>query len=65
MEESLTPLMAIKTYCFDCSGNSWKEVRECHMEKCPLWKYRQGKSGKKRNLTPAQRKLISERLHKG
>ncbi len=33
---------AIKTYCFQCSGESQKEQEDCEMDTCPLWRYRLG-----------------------
>jgi len=34
---------AIKTYCFQCSGENRKEQEACEMDTCPLWPYRLGK----------------------
>jgi len=58
--KNLTPLKAIKFRCVDCSGGSYKEVKECpcyedngSIEKCPLWLYRFGKRPKEKpELTP-------------
>lgn len=33
---------AVKKYCFQCSGNSNKEVVLCHIFDCPLWEWRCG-----------------------
>ncbi len=38
----LTPLKAIRAKCLDCSGNSQKYARECHIQDCSLWRYRMG-----------------------
>ena len=33
---------AIKQNCLDCQGGSFKERRDCTVEDCPLWPYRNG-----------------------
>lgn len=38
----LTPMRAIRHKCLECSGGSQYEVRECPIEKCPLYAYRFG-----------------------
>ena len=44
----MTKTKAIKTYCFECAGESNKEVTLCSAFDCPLWDYRTGaKSGTK------------------
>ena len=37
-----TPMKAIRLKCLDCCAGQAAEVRRCHIEKCPLWKYRFG-----------------------
>ena len=37
---------AIKRKCFECAGESPKEVTLCHIVDCPLWPYRFGYSMK-------------------
>jgi len=56
----ITPIKAIRRKCLDCSGGSYKEVKECpcfedngSIEKCFLWPYRLGKKPKEKpELTP-------------
>jgi len=43
----LTPLKAIRAHCIECSGGEKKEVKECPMERCPLYPYRMGKRPQK------------------
>ena len=43
-----TPLQAIKQYCFECVGNSYKERELCDMENCLLHPFRLGKSLKRK-----------------
>lgn len=67
--KSLSPLMAIKAYCKDCSGNSVSEVKLCprdgvHSFLCPLYRYRQGKTGRSRNYSDEQRKKMAQNLQK-
>ena len=38
----LTPIKAMRKKCLDCTADSYKEVRECHIISCPLWLYRKG-----------------------
>ena len=33
---------AIKKFCFECAGDSNKEVTLCSVVTCPLWEYRVG-----------------------
>lgn len=37
-----TPLKAIRAKCLDCTNGQNIEIRECRIEKCPLWEYRMG-----------------------
>lgn len=37
-----TKAKAIKEFCFECSGDSAKEVTLCVCPGCPLWPYRTG-----------------------
>jgi len=39
----LTPIKAIRANCLECMCGSYKEVRECTIDDCPLWPYRFGK----------------------
>jgi hypothetical protein len=41
-----TPIKAIRAKCLECSNDQVKEVRECTIEKCPLYEYRMGKRPK-------------------
>lgn len=41
---TLTPLRAIRAACLDCCAGQRTEVRECHLEDCPLWPYRMGRN---------------------
>lgn len=38
--KKLTPIRAIRQYCFECSGYSKKEVKLCPIDDCPLYKFR-------------------------
>lgn len=58
----MTPLQAIKQFCFLCSGENRAEVKRCTSPKCPLYPYRTGKSGAKREMTDEQRAAAAERL---
>lgn len=44
----MTKTQAIKKYCYDCAGESNKEVTLCPAFDCPLWEFRTGaKAGTK------------------
>ena len=40
----MTRAKAIKKHCFDCAGESYKEVVLCELPLCPLWPFRLGNS---------------------
>ena len=61
--ETLTPLKAIKKYCFECSGENRAQVRGCSALGCPLYPFRLG-HGAGRQMTEEQRQLATERLQK-
>ena len=54
-EGVLPPAKAIRAKCLECSNFQPSEVRECHLEDCPLYHYRFGKNpftGRKGNPNP-------------
>ena len=59
-------LKDIRRKCLDCCGYSAAEVRACGIEACSLHPYRMGTNPfrKARELSPAQRNAIGERLAK-
>ena len=66
-KEPKSPLKAIRAYCLCCSNNSVKEVSDCQVgEKCSLFKWRFGKNPftKRKEMTPEQRKILSDRMKK-
>ena len=56
-------LMAIKRKCFDCSGASKSEVRNCAFKDCALHPFRQGKNPN-RTYRPEERVRRAEHLAK-
>ena len=38
-----TPIKAIRQNCLNCSGGSYKEVKQCVIHNCPLYPYRMGR----------------------
>lgn len=50
MTHGITPLQAIRAKCVDCQAGSFKEVRDCRSEKCPLWPYRFGKNPNRKGI---------------
>ena len=47
MNNTLTPVKAIRAKCLDCCCGQMKEVRLCTAENCPLYPYRMGKRPKR------------------
>ena len=44
--KKLTPMKAIRAYCLECSGDSFRNVKLCVMSDCPLYPYRMGRRPK-------------------
>ena len=44
MSKSLSPVKAIKKFCYECAGESAKERKMCEMTDCPLYPFRLGKN---------------------
>ena len=59
-EKVVTPMMAIRAKCLECSCGNPVEVRECLIDKCALYPFRFGKrpavppTVKKKERTAAQ-----------
>jgi len=64
MTPKISPMRAIRAKCLECSNGSVREVRLCPITDCNLYPFRMGRNPyiKKRELSPEQRKIISERL---
>jgi hypothetical protein len=43
-KKRLSPLRAIKMFCWECMGYAINEVKDCQGEDCPLYKFRFGKN---------------------
>lgn len=54
----MTRARAIAKHCFECAGNSHKEVTLCHIFDCPLWEYRTGQSLKSKAYQHRMRKAV-------
>ena len=46
----LTPIKAIHANCMDCSGYQPKEIRNCHITDCPLYRFRMGKNPRRAGI---------------
>lgn len=46
----LTPLKAIRSQCFECSGGSTLEIRNCAISDCPLFEFRFGKNPHRKGI---------------
>jgi hypothetical protein len=51
LQRRFQPLKAVRYKCLDCSGGSWKEVRNCEITECPIWDFRFGKNPKVKQCT--------------
>lgn len=60
----MTPLQAIKEFCFLCCGENSAEVTRCTAPNCPLYPFRKGHSSEGRKLTDEQKAQAAERLKK-
>jgi hypothetical protein len=57
-------LKVITEKCLDCCCGERKQVKDCTVEKCALWPYRNGTNPtrKKRTMSEEKRAEIGERL---
>lgn len=62
--EITNPVKAIRAFCLGCSGDSPSEVKNCPVEKCPLYPFRFGKNPyrQRRELTEEERQILRDRL---
>lgn len=60
----MTPLKAIKQFCYECSGDSYYEAKACTAPHCPLYPFRLGHDTTKttRKMTDEQRAAAAARL---
>ena len=64
VRENTNVLRAIKLKCLDCSTYNINEIKECPVNKCPLYPFRLGKNPfrKKKELSEEERNKLSERM---
>ena len=63
VSENTNVLRAIKLKCLDCSTYNINEIKECPVNKCPLYPFRLGKNPfRKRELSEEERNKLSERM---
>ncbi len=48
--KTLSPIKAIRKNCLECCNESPKEVKECTLENCPLFRYRLGKNPNRKGI---------------
>lgn len=61
--EKCSPLYAIKTFCYECCGESYHEVKYCNSKSCALYPFRFGFNPfSNRTLSDEQRQAVSERF---
>lgn len=53
----MTPIQAIRRKCIDCAGGSYKAVRNCEEEDCPLYPFRLGKNPNRRGMGGGKREV--------
>lgn len=49
-EKTLTPLKAIRAKCLECCCGSASEVKQCTVDHCPLYCYRDGHNPSRRGI---------------
>ena len=65
MSEKISPVKAIRAKCIDCCVGEMAEVRNCQIEKCPLYPFRMGKNPyRSRNMSEEQKQKVADRLKK-
>lgn len=64
VSENTNVLRAIKLKCLDCSTYNINEIKECPVNKCPLFPFRNGNNPfrKKKELSEEERNKLSERM---
>ncbi len=64
LNDSLTPLMAIKRYCFNCNGDC--HPRNCADVNCQLYPFRLGKNSlqPKKPMSDARKEQLLKNLQK-
>ena len=62
--KELTPIRAIRAYCLECSNYSAYEVTNCTIPTCPLYPFRYGKTGNKREVSEEQIERLADMRQK-
>lgn len=62
---NVTPLKAIKKHCLECSGFEKKQVRECVIQNCVLYIYRQGTNPNRKGSTLSKKPTLTKGFEKG
>ena len=62
---NVTPLKAIKKHCLECSGYEKKQVRECVIQNCVLYIYRQGTNPNRKGSTLSKNGTSTKGFEKG
>jgi hypothetical protein len=62
--EITNPVKAIRAFCLGCSGDSTAEVKNCHIEMCPLHPFRMGKNPyrQRREMSEEEKRVLANRL---
>ena len=64
-KDNFTPLQAIRHWCLDCSCGNLTERKACSRKDCPLYPFRNGKSGRtSRPRTEAELKHLADMRRK-
>jgi len=50
MKKYLSPVKAIKKFCYECVGRSAKERKLCSITDCPLYPFRLGKNPNRKGI---------------
>ena len=58
MSKKISPLIAVRLYCRQCSGESPKEVALCTIPDCALYPFRFGHNPARKGITGRSKNLI-------
>ena len=64
MADITNPVKAIRAFCLECSCGSTSEIKECPVNKCPLYPFRFGKNPyrQRREMTEEEKQVLADRL---
>ena len=64
MANKTNPVKAIREFCLECSCGQTSEVKNCPVDKCPLYPFRFGKNPyrQRREMSEEEKRVLADRL---